>query len=341
VQAALVNITVTNNAGWGFLEAWAPRSLRPPTSVVNVVVPGEDVANASVVTLDAEGRFVLHAAMATDVVVDVLGWFSTTTGTATAGRFVPVDPGRLIDTRHPSGAQLPSGSTNPYVETAGRVDVPVAGRLGVPAASAIDAAVVVLTALGTTAPQSGFATAHAGGSTVPNASNVNTNGNGDIRANLAVVPVAADGSLSVTLERVDDVLIDVVGYFTSASAVPSATGLFTAVAPTRLYDERAPGAPPAPAGGTLTLDLDGGLPAASGAIAVLQNLTMTATTGFDFVTAYPGGGAVPEVSNVNAVAAGQTRAALAVTKLGAGTTVGYFTFGSSMLVVDAFGYFRS
>ena len=124
MQAALVNITVTNNAGWGFLEAWAPRSLRPPTSVVNVVQPGEDVANASVVTLDAEGRFVLHATMATDVVVDVLGWFSTTPGTATAGRFVPVDPGRLIDTRQPAGAQLPSGSTNPYVETAGRVDVP-------------------------------------------------------------------------------------------------------------------------------------------------------------------------------------------------------------------------
>ena len=241
VQAALVNITVTNNAGWGFLEAWAPRSLRPPTSVVNAVLAGEDVANASVVTLDAQGRFVLHAAMATDVVVDVLGWFSTTTGTANAGRFVPVDPGRLIDTRQAAGAQLPSGSTNPYVEAAGRVDVPIAGQLGAPAASDIGAAVVVLTALGTSAPQSGFATAHPGGSAVPNASNVNTNGNGDIRANLAVVPLAADGSLSVTLERVDDVLVDVVGYFTSASAPLSATGLFTAVSPTRLYDERAPG----------------------------------------------------------------------------------------------------
>ncbi len=340
-QAALVNITVTNNAGWGFLEAWAPRSLRPPTSVVNVVQPGEDVANASVVTLDAQGRFVLHAAMATDVVVDVLGWFSTTPGTATAGRFVAVDPGRLIDTRQPAGAQLSSGSSNPYVETAGRVDVPVAGQLGVPAASDIGAAVVVLTALGTTAPQSGFATAHPGGSMVPNASNVNTNGNGDIRANLAVVPIAADGSLSVTLERVDDVIIDVVGYFTSASAPPSASGLFTAVAPTRLYDERSPGSPVAPAGGVLTIDLDGGLPAASGAIAVLQNLTITATTGFDFVTAFPGGGTVPEVSNVNAVGVDQTRAALAVTKIGPGATVGYFTFGTSMLVVDAFGYFRS
>jgi hypothetical protein len=68
---------------------------------------------------------------------------------------------------------------------------------------------------------------------------------------------------------------------------------------------------------------------------------MTATGGFDFVTAFPGGGVVPEVSNVNAVGADQTRAALAVTKFGAGTTVGYYTFGSSMLVVDAFGYFRS
>ena len=342
VQAALVNITVTNNAGWGFLEAWAPRSLRPPTSVVNVVQPGEDVANASVVTLDAEGRFVLHATMATDVVVDVLGWFSTTPGTATAGRFVPVDPGRLIDTRQPAGAQLASGSTNAYVEAAGRVDLPVAGRLGVPAAADVGAAVVVLTALGTSAPQSGFATAHAGGSAAPDASNVNTNGNGDIRANLAVVPVGSDGSLSVTLARVDDVLVDVVGYFTTSSAPASASGLFTAVAPTRVYDERVPGAPAAPAGGTLTLDLDGGaLPAASGALAVLQNLTMTATSGFDFVTAFPGGGVVPEVSNVNAVGADQTRAALAVTRFGAGTTVSYFTFGSSMLVVDAFGYFRS
>ena len=254
-QAALVNITVTNNAGWGFLEAWAPRSLRPTTSVVNVVQPGEDVANASVVTLDAQGRFVLHATMATDVVVDVLGWFSATPGTATAGRFVPVDPGRLIDTRQPAGANLASGSTNAYVEAAGRVDLPVAGRLGVPAAANVGAAVVVLTALGTSAPQSGFATAHAGGSSAPDASNVNTNGNGDIRANLAVVPVGSDGSLSVTLERVDDVLVDVVGYFTTSSAPASASGLFTAVAPTRVYDERRR-ARGAPAPGTRRWDAD-------------------------------------------------------------------------------------
>jgi glucose/arabinose dehydrogenase len=336
-RAALVNVTVTNNAGWGFLEAWAPRSLRPATSVVNVVQPVEDVANAVVVTLDADGRFVLHATTATDVVVDVLGWFTETAGSARAGRFVPVGPGRLIDTRKPAGFPLVSGSANEYSDSSptstGRVDLPVAGRLGVPAASDVDAVVVVLTALGES--RSGFVTAHAGGTAVPLASNVNVSGNADIRANLAVVPLGADGSMSITRERVEDVIVDVVGYFTSAAAQPSGSGLFTAGTPNRVYDERSAGAPSAPAGGTLTVDVG----AAPGAGAVLQNITMTATTGFDFVSAFPAGGAtVPEVSNVNATAAGQTRAALAITRLG-GEAVDYFTFGESALIVDVFGSF--
>ena len=87
------------------------------------------------------------------------------------------------------------------------------------------------------------------------------------------------------------------------------------------------------------LDVDGALPAAVGAGAVLHNVTMTDTTGFDFVTAFPGGSTVPVVSNVNATAPGQTRAALAVTPLGPGATIGYTTFADSHLVVDVVGFF--
>jgi hypothetical protein len=343
VRAALVNVTLTNNAGWGFVEAWAPRSLRPPTSVVNVVRPNEDVANAVLVTLDTDGRFVLHATTATDVVVDVLGWFSATGGSAGPGRFQPAGPGRIVDTRKPAGEVLASGATNEYADTApgsttGRVDLPVAGRVGMPNAGDVGAAVVILTAIGEA--RAGFATAHPGGSAVPDASNVNTSGDGDIRANLVVVPLAPDGSLSITRERVEDVIVDVVGWFTAGSAPPSASGLFDVVTPVRAYDERAPGAPPAPAGGTLTVDLAAsGVPSAATAGAVLQNLTMTGTTGFDFVTAHPAGGAVPEVSNVNAVAAGQTRAALAITRLAPAGRVSFTTFAESQLVVDVFGVF--
>ena len=63
------------------------------------------------------------------------------------------------------------------------------------------------------------------------------------------------------------------------------------------------------------------------------------TTGFDFVTAFPPAATVPEVSNVNATAAGQTRAALATTRLAPGGAAGYFTFGGSQLIVDVFGTF--
>ena len=216
VRAVLVNVTMTNNAGWGFVEAWSPRSTRPPTSVVNVVQPGEDVANAAVVTLDDGGRFVLRTTTATDVVVDVLGWFRETPGSSQAGRFAGVSPGRLVDSRKPAGDVLPSGSRNAYTESPAGFEVPVAGQLGLPSAGDVDAVVVVLTALAGGIDQSGFATAHPGGSAAPNASNVNTSGGGDIRANLVVVPLGADGSLSISVERVEDVLVDVVGYVTSA-----------------------------------------------------------------------------------------------------------------------------
>lgn len=341
VRAALVNLTVTDNAGWGFLQAWTPRSLRPDTSVVNVVAPGEDVANTAVVALDEHGRFAVHSATATHLVVDVLGWFTETGGTdVSAGRYVPVDPGRLVDTRRAAGDALPSGAPNDHVRDGDRVEAPVAGRLDVPADGSAAAVVVVLTALGEQGPRSGFVTAFPAGDDPPDASNVNTGGSGDIRANLAIVPLGDDGAISLELVRVDDVLVDVVGFVTSSSAPASTSGLFSAVAPVRLYDERAPGAPPVPAGGSVTLAHGDDVPGASGAAAVLQNLTITATAGFDFASAVPGDAeAVADVSNVNATGPDQTRAALAVTPYGPDATITYSLFGDSALIIDVVGTF--
>ena len=133
---ALVNITVTNTPA-GFLGGVSTRSLRPPTSVVNVVQPGEDVANASVVTLDAEGRFVLHATMRPT---------SSSTSSDVSATAVPHRPERLRAGRpgppgrhrRPSGSQLPSDRPIPTSDV-GRVATPVAGQLGVPAATGVGA----------------------------------------------------------------------------------------------------------------------------------------------------------------------------------------------------------
>lgn len=351
VRSALVNVTVTDNAGWGFVQAWTPRTRRPGTSVVNVVQPGEDVANAAVVALDDEGRFVVHTSVATHVVVDVLGWFvDTGDAPVAAGRFEPVAPGRLVDTRRPPGDVLASGAPNPYTETAAGPDtvgvgVDVAGRLAVPDDGTATALVAIVTAIGEAGPRPGFATVHPGGVAPPDASNVNTGGSGDVRANLAIVPIGADGSVGVELVRVDDVLVDVVGYVTSPSAPSSRRGLFDAVAPVRVFDERAPDAADVPPGGTVTIDHGAVVPGAGDALAVVQNLTITDTTGFGFVGSSPAPApgdsvAPPEVSNVNATAAGQTRAALAVTPYGPGGRITHTVEGDSALIADVVGLFR-
>lgn len=347
VRAALVNLTMTDNAGWGFLQTWSPRTLVPTTSVVNVAEPVEDVANAAVVVLDEDGRFVLHASTATHVVVDVLGWFSDGPAELAAGRVVPVDPSRAIDTRQPAGTMLVSGVPNSYSRGGDRVDVAFAGAPGMPDDGSAAAVVVSLTALSGSDPVSGYVTAYPAGTAAPGASNVNVNGSGDIRANLAIVPLGATdaggGGISLDLVRVDHVLIDVVAYVTSPSAPVSGSGLYSSVAPSRVYDERASDSPRLPPGGTLTVDHRHAVPSAGAAGAMLQNLTITGTDGFDYVSAYPAGTARREVSSVNATTGGQTRAALALTPYGTGAAgtgrVTYFQYGASSLIVDVVGIF--
>ncbi|HEY3483779.1 MAG TPA: PQQ-dependent sugar dehydrogenase, partial [Ilumatobacteraceae bacterium] len=332
VRAALVNITVTNSRGPGFVQAWTPRTRLPNTSVANVD-SGGTVANSAIIALDSANTFLVHVTPTADVIVDVMGWFSDSGGGAVAaGRFQPAGPERLVDTRHPS-----SGS-NTYSQAGDRYDMPVAGRLGVPASGA-SSAVVILTALGQTGVD-GWAGAHAGGVAWSGTSNVNTNVPYDIRANLAIVPLGADGSISITTFRLTDVIVDVVGYITSGAAPPSTGGKYTAIAPTRVVDTRSN-----VGFGRLgdeqvgSIDADALVSALGGASAVAQNITLTETSEELFVTAFPTGGAVPTVSNANATGFGQIRAASAVTRLSPGNDESFFAWRDTNLIVDIVGYF--
>ncbi len=338
-KAAMVNITTAGNAGGGFVQAWQPRTRRQETSILNLQDTTSDVSNATVVALDDSGRFVVGSTTGVDLIVDVMGWFVETPGTSDSGRFVPLGPSRSVDTRQPSGASLPSGSTNPYTQSGEVANVRLANLLGVPSVANVESVALIVTAIGSSSG-SGYVAVSPSDGPPPQKSNANTNGGGDIRANVVVVPLGADGSVDVQMVRVDDVLIDVVGYFTSDSASSSSSGLMTTVAPTRVYDERVPGTAPAPAGGSVRVTMTNGVPAMAGAKGVLQNVTMTATNGFDYVTAYPGTGSPPDSSNVNATAAGQTRAAFAFTPVGSQNGVSFFTFGESVLIVDVFGFFQ-
>lgn len=337
VQAVLANVTFAGAEGLGFAQAWPPRTKRPSTSVINASSGGEVVANTVVLPLGADGTIVVSTSVTTHLLVDVLGYFTAAAGNG--GEYRSLDPARLIDSRQPAGTALGSGSGNPFTVVGDRIDVQVTGKLGVPADGTAGAVAFILTAIGDATGPDGYATAYPAGASRPDASNVNTSGPSDIRANLVVVPVGTDGKVSLYGFRTQDLLIDVAGWFTAASVPAAGTGRLTVTPSQRVVDTRQ--SPPVgfaalAAGGTGTLDVTPPLPGT--ATAVVQNLTVPGSTGWGFVTAVPGGTS-SEVSNLNLTGPGQTRAALAITDVPASGQVQYRTFAATPLVVDVYGWF--
>jgi hypothetical protein len=76
VTAPVMNTTVTNTTGQSFLTVWPTAVPQPLVSDLNWVA-GQTVPNLVVVKLGSDGAVqVLNAAGSTDVVVDVMGWYS-------------------------------------------------------------------------------------------------------------------------------------------------------------------------------------------------------------------------------------------------------------------------
>ncbi len=334
-KAVLVNFALVAPSTSGFLTAWAGRSARPLASNINAV-SGELVANSAVVPVDANGGILLYAFSTAHVVIDVLGYFNVAPGAVSAGRFVAVAPNRISDTR------VAASATNLYTRGDGTqlpyVRVPVAGRGNLPAAAQMDAAVLVVTAVTNPDNGAGFLSASPGGTPFSGSSHLNTNGLGDIRANLVVVPLGADGSVDFHLLSVPDVIVDVAGYFTS-SAAPSATaGRFHVIQPFREVDTRESiGFGRLPGETSRSID-PVTIPANAGAMAHTITIVDNASPGF--VTPYPGG-TLPVVSAGNTTAAGQVHAVLSFTQLSAApATMSYYTLMATDLVVDTPGYFE-
>ena len=356
VKAALVNLTMINAQGTGYVVASEGRTEHPTTSNLNVA-PGEVAANTSIVPVDSTGNIVLYASVTTDVLVDVMGTFSAATPGQTTGRFSPLTPARLIDTRQDANTTdnvysetnvslqdfYVSGDCLPlhYCQATARnstVQVPVAGKLGVPATVKAVALLVtgVSTALGGNFP--GYATVLPTGAAQPPTSNLNTNGNGDARPNLVIVPLGADGSITIHLAALPDVLVDVAGYFVDSN---SGAGLYHVTPPSREVDSRIPtGFGPLAIDATQTLDPASPIPGT--AIAVSQNVTMTHSLGGGYVTAYPSDQARPLASNANVSGPNQDHASLTFTKVGANGAgaIAFYSSGGTDLVVDITGYFE-
>jgi len=75
-SAALVNVTVTETAGLGFVAAFADGIAYPGNSTINWTSSGTTTANGAVVAMSSAGSIKLRCEVgSTHVIVDRLGWF--------------------------------------------------------------------------------------------------------------------------------------------------------------------------------------------------------------------------------------------------------------------------
>ena len=198
---------------------------------------------------------------------------------------------------------------------------------------------LTVTAIGGGSPAPGYVTAYGGGTRRPATSTVNHTGTHDVQANVALVPVGADGTVELFLYEVSDVVVDVGGWITSAADPPSTVGRLRLTTPTRVADSRNGfGVPTLTPRASVVLDV-GGIP--RGASAVVQNVTMVSHAP-GWICATPNPWAGGDVSIQNASAAGQARPALTFTTLGQGSQprLRYCSYDVADLIVDVFGWYE-
>ena len=213
VLAVDLTVTATNPTEPSYLTVWPAGATRPTASNLNFL-GSETVANNVVVAVPQSGAdagevSIYNANGSTDVVVDVSGYYSTTTGT---GLFVPMVPYRICDTRSTAISGLSDSCTGHALVTNGTsgavLVLQVAGVGGIPA----NATSVVLNVTVTDTTAADYLTVYPDGSPRPNSSSLNWPA-GETVASGVTATLGADGALDFYIPQgAADLVVDVVGW---------------------------------------------------------------------------------------------------------------------------------
>ncbi|MDT0213224.1 FlgD immunoglobulin-like domain containing protein [Rothia sp. ARF10] len=196
--SAAINITAVNPSAGGYVTAWPTESARPNASNVNYA-KAQTIAGLAVVKLGTGGRITLFSSASTDLLVDVAGWFPTSSD------FQGATPARILDTR------VGTGAPKSPIAAGGTYSLQVAGVGGVPA-TGVKAVLVNVTVVGPTGP--GFVTAYPSTVSRPTASNVNYL-TGQTIANTVLAKLGTDGKIKLYTSANTHLITDVQGYITN------------------------------------------------------------------------------------------------------------------------------
>ena len=207
-QAIVGNATIVSSQGQGGYLTLFPSGSPPNASNLNYS-PGQVVPNSFTVGLDASRNFRVYAAGATDLIIDVSGYYDTN---ATGGLlFYPLSsPGRWLDTRpDPFTSYVVRATPLSNAEVFSLQAAQTCTGLTIPAgAQAVlgNATVVNFQSSG------GYITLWPTGAGQPNSSNLNYSAN-QVVPNAFVVGINGSGQFNLFASGATDFIIDLSGYF--------------------------------------------------------------------------------------------------------------------------------
>ena len=330
-SAYSLNVTVVPLGPLGYLTIFPTGSVQPLVSTLNSL-DARVKANAAIVPAGVNGAVSVFVTNATELILDINGYFIDPFLNSQALAFYPLPPCRVIDTRNANG--LLGG---PGLGAGVGRDIPViSSNCGVPsnaAAYSLNATVVPSSPLG-------YLTLWPTGQAQPFVSTLNAP-TGGVVANAAIVPAGTNGSISAFASSATQLILDINGYFATPGAANGQR--FFTVAPCRLLDTRDPvgefGGPVLTGGATRSYRLplaNCGLAGSSAAYSV--NATVVPAASLGYLTLWPAGSAQPLVSTLNAPDGSITSNA-ALVPAGTEGGVSSFVTGQTHLILDTNGFF--
>ncbi|HLY17758.1 MAG TPA: hypothetical protein VKR61_11075 [Bryobacteraceae bacterium] len=194
-QAYSLNFTLVPPGPVAYLTVWPTGQSQPIVSTLNDLT-GTIVANAAITPVGTEGDIDVFVTGATDLVVDINGYFAPA---STAGlSLYTLPPCRVLDTRMPPGSPPFTGAINVNVEASG------CGGTGAALGYVLNASVVPAGLLG-------YLTLWPQGSPQPVASTLNAL-DGAITSNMAIVPTG-NTEVSAFAAANTYLILDLFGYF--------------------------------------------------------------------------------------------------------------------------------
>jgi hypothetical protein len=223
--AMVANVTAMAPSGAGFITLYPNGAVGPPAVSDLTYAAGQVISNRVIVKLGA-GKLDVYSTQATNVTVDISGYYTAASATLSAATFIPEPaPLRICDTRagnpsHLSGpAAQCNGTSNKGMPVGpGKTQpVQIGGQFAVPYGAT--AAVVNLTAVNPT--QRTSLTVYPGAPRPPTPDlNLPVNG---FQSNLVVARLSATGGLTIfNIGGTVNIMVDVTGWYLAVPAPPTA-----------------------------------------------------------------------------------------------------------------------